>query len=376
MTDVAEPDRPAAARAFAQPWRLGQCDGEVLALRAGVWGADHPHTRSDFLDWLFGDGNPAGRGTGIVLWRAGRAVGFAGLCPRLGRVEGRDVVIAHGLDYMVERGLGAAGSGRYALRVATEWAELARAKGFAFGINFPNENSRRLLTSARLGWREVLSPRLMIRPLRGGGTGSGPGAAAKRLGMALGASVLGAAARLRGRTADGAARPLRPGDAADAAALDALWLRRRDDMAAGLVRDAAALRWRYEQHPIRHYRLLGWEEARGLSALIVTTRRELEGIPSVLIVDALIDGCSLAAAVALVAAAVREAAAAGACLAAAEACPGTALHRALAGAGFVTVPRRFDPKPFTLVALPLAAGTEAALSPGAWSFAWGDMDVV
>lgn len=376
LKDVADPERPAAPAARLDPWRLGLCDPEVLSLRARVWGADHAHTRADFLEWLFGDDNPAGRGAGVVLRRAGRAIGFAGLCPRLARVEGREVVLAHGLDYMVDRSLGAAGSGRHALRIAAEWARLARAEGYAFGINFPNENSRRLLTSGRLGWREVLSPRLMLRPLPGrGGAGSGVAAAAVRLGLAVGGTLIGAASRLRGREPEGAARPLDLSTRADALAVDRLWDRRRDDMAASLRRDAASLGWRYARHPIRRYRLLGWEDGGGLAALLVTTRRELEGFPSVLIVDALFDPGSLAPARALIGAALREAAE-GAYLAAAEAVPGTALARALSGTGFLAVPRRLDPKPFVLVGLPLAACPDAVFSGGGFQFAWGDMDVV
>jgi hypothetical protein len=377
MTGVAQPERPLAGTASLEPWRLGLGLAEVLALRSRVWGADHPHSRAEFLRWLFGDANPAGRGAGVVLRRSGRVIGFAGLCPRLARVEGRDTVVAHGLDYMVDRSL-AAGSGRHALRIAARWAELARAKGFAFGINFPNGNSRRLLTSGRLGWREILSPRLMVRPLRGHAIEGGARAAAMRLGLWVGGAALGAATRLRGRKTEGAARPLDPSpDAgADARAIDGLWLRRRDDTRATLCRDAAALRWRYGDHPIRRYRLLGWEDRNGLSALIVTTRRELEGIPSVLIVDALFDPASPETGRALIGAALSEAAGEGACLAAAEAMPRTALGRALSGAGFVAVPRRLDPKPFTLVGLPLAASPAAAFSCAAWQFAWGDMDVV
>jgi hypothetical protein len=375
MTDVTTLESRVDERTALEPWRLRLCDAEVLALRASVWGADHPHTCPGFFEWLFGAGNPAGSGSGVVLRRAGNAVGFAGLCPRHARVQGRDVTIAHGLDYMVDRSLGAAGSARYALRVAQEWAAFARAQGYAFGINFPNANSRRLLTSARLGWREVLSPRLMLRPLRGG-DGMGLASAARRTGFALVSAALDGAAYLRRGAPAGAARAISLDAKPDAEAVDDLWLRRRDDTSVTLRRDSATLRWRYGLHPLRRYRLLGWEGAEGLAALIVTTRREIEGFPAVLIVDALLDRRSPATARALIAAALRDAAADGASLGAAEVAPGTALARALAGAGFVTVPRRFDPKPFVLVGLPLADAPEAAFSPGAWQFAWGDMDVV
>ncbi len=367
-----ESDQQAGA-ATVEVWRPGTLGDELLALRAGVWGAEHPHTSPAFFAWLFGDTNPAGQGGGVALRRGDRVLGFMGLCPRRVRFHGRDVTAAHCLDYMVDREIGPAASARYALRLAQGWERLARADGHAFGIGFPNQNSYRIVTSDRIGWRDILRPRLMVRPLRGGSHAAIALGPAKRLGLALGGAFLDLATGLRPRP-PGELRALRTSDARDAAAIDALWQRRRDDRPASIVRDAAALRWRYEGHPFRRYEILGWQAPGGLAALIVTTRRDLEGLPAVLIVDALVDPAALAPARALVSAALRRAAAEGDRLAAAEAEPGSAPARALANAGFLTVPQRFDPKPFTLVGLPL--GTPMEQLAGPWQFAWGDMDVV
>jgi Acetyltransferase (GNAT) domain len=375
-----ESDQRAGA-ATSEAWRPGTLDDELLALRAGVWGAEHPHTSPAFFSWMFGAANPAGKGSGVVLRRGERVLGFMGLCPRRVRFHGRDVTAAHCLDYMVDREIGPGASARYALRLAQAWAKVARAEGHAFGIGFPNQNSYRIVTSDRIGWRDILRPRLMVRPLRGGRLGrvlgGGAGGLARRLGLSLGGAALDLAAGLR-RRPPGEVRTLAPsGEAsaeADARAIDALWQRRRDDAPASIVRDAAALRWRYREHPFRRYEILGWQAGDGLSALIVTTRRDLEGLPALLIVDAVADPAAPSAARALIAAALRRAAGEGDRLAAAEAQPGSPLARALAQAGFLTVPRRFDPKPFTLVGLPLDTPMEQLAGP--WQFAWGDMDVV
>ncbi len=373
-----ESDQRAGA-AVSEVWRPGTLEDGLLALRAGVWGAEHPHTSPAFFSWLFGEANPAGTGGGVVLRRGERVLGFMGLCARRVRFHRRDIAVAHCLDYMVDREIGPAASARYALRLAQAWEKLARAEDFVFGIGFPNQNSYRIVTSDRIGWRDILRPRLMVRPLRGvwrDGSRGGPqdGATdglAKRLGLALGGTALDLAAAFR-RRPRGEVRALATG--ADADSIDALWQRRRDDRPASIVRDAAALGWRYEQHPFRRYELLGWQADGALSALIVTTRRDLEGVPAVLIVDAVIDPAALPAARALVSAALRRAAGEGDRLAAAEAQPGSPLARALAQAGFLAVPQRFDPKPFTLVGLPL--DTPMAEIAGPWQFAWGDMDVV
>jgi hypothetical protein len=61
----------------------------------------------------------------------------------------------------------------------------------------------------------------------------------------------------------------------------------------------------------------------------------------------------------------------------AQAAPGDDLHRGLRQAGFQAVPLRFNPKPFVMVALPLAGEGPAPFGTGTdWRFGWGDMDVV
>lgn len=361
-----------------EAFRPGADDAAVLALRAAVWGADHPHTDPAFHRWLFGADNPAGPGGGVMIRREGRVIGFAGLRPRLARLDGRDVRIAHGLEYMVDPAVGGGLAGRLALRVAAGWAEMAMEQGFAFGINYPNENSRRILTSERLGWRPVLSPRLMVRALSGSGALERPtGLLARpvaRLGLRCAALAQRGFAALGRGSGPGAALTLDPSAPRDAIMIDALWRQIADLRRVGLRRDAAALGWRYAAHPLRRYALLGWALDGDLKALIVTTERTLHGMRCLMIVDAMIDPATPEAFRALIARAAADAARAGCALAVAEAAPGCALSRALSESGFVSTPRRLDPKPFMLVALPLveAAITEAA----GWRFSWGDMDVV
>lgn len=358
------------------PFRPGIDDAEALQLRAEVWGSDHPHSQPAFFRWLFGAENPAGPGSGVMLRRGGRLVGFAGLCPRLARIKGRTVRVAHGLDYMVSPALSAAASGRFALRVAAEWANFARQGAFAFGTNFPNAKSRRLLTSERLKWQPLFEPSLMVRPLMAPSDAFVSGGVVRRLTLRLalgaGAGICNLRGAPRGNSAVGRARNIQIDDAHDGALVDQFWDRVADARSASLVRDAATLRWRYGQHPIYRYEITAWQVGNRIDALIVTTRRKLFGVECILIADALFDPANHTAAAELVRQSIKLSRAA---IALAQAVSGDDLALVLGKSGFASVPKRFDPKPFMMVALPLQedAATIADLD---WRFSWGDMDVV
>lgn len=349
-------------------YRPGLDDPEVLQLRARVWGADHPHTSAAFLAWLF-QHNPAGPGSGVLLRRHDTLIGFAGLHPRLAVRNGETFRVAHGLDFMVDPEASRGLSGAYAVKVAAAWSERAAAQGYAFGVNFPNANSYRLLTSKRLGWRRVLAPRLLVRPLPGLRLREGlPARLPARL-VDLGGA---AAARALSFYAWARRGPRRETQRVT----DFDWLdgSRTDGTGIGFVADAALLNWRYRDHPVYRYRVFACEGPGHEATGLVTSARALFGVDSVLIVD-LVGHERLAACAALVASAVEDAAANGARIVGALACAGTVLSRALMQAGFVAVPTALNPKPFYMVAHPLGGAGEA-FAEAPWRFAWGDMDVV
>ncbi|MCW6511338.1 hypothetical protein [Lichenifustis flavocetrariae] len=353
-----------------ETYRPGLDDAEVLDLRARVWGADHPHTTMAFLSWLF-QKNPAGPGSGILLRRHGALIGFAGLSPRSAIKDGRTFKVAHGLDFMVDPAATKGLSGAYAIKVADAWAKLASADRYAFGVNFPNANSYRLLTSARLGWRRVLAPRLLVRPLPGLRLTEGlptripPGLAA--IGGDIAARALGLYAAL----ARGGEKPAR-------LVTDFDWLRGGgSDKTRGIafLREPATLNWRYREHPAYRYRIFAHDGDTGSASGLVTSPRTLFGVESSLIVD-LVGEEQPDACLALVSSAVADAKTQGASIVGALACAGGLLDRVLKRLGFIPVPERFNPKPFYMVAHPLAASTDAAFAGAEWRFAWGDTDVV
>lgn len=351
-------------------YRPGLDDAEVLGLRARVWGADHPHTAQAFLTWLF-QRNPAGPGSGILLRRKDVLIGFAGLSPRRALQGGVRVRVAHGLDFMVDPAATKGLSGAYAVKVADGWAKLAAREGYAFGVNFPNANSYRLLTSPRLGWRRVLAPRLLVRPLPGLRLREGLPRRVPPALAALGGEVLARGLSLYAGLRTGRLRPTAVVD--DVAWLDAATVEAPNGI--GFVRDAATLRWRYFDHPVYGYRIVTSTSADGCASGLVTSARTLFGVDSTLLVDLVgaprPDSCA-----ALLARAVTEAAAQGSRIVGALACPGTLLDGALLRAGFLPVPAAINPKPFFMVARPLSHPSEAAMNGAGWDFAWGDMDVV
>lgn len=355
-------------------YRPGSDDADVLRLRAAVWGKDHPHTSHAFLEWLLRD-NPVECGTGTLIRHKDQVVAFAGLSPRRLLTGGRVLRAAHGLDLMVDPGLGGMLSGRYGFKVSDGWARYATDAGFAFGVVFPNVNSFRLLTSGRLKWQVVLEPHLRIRPLRGFAATETflsrlPGWLT-RLSTGAFASGINAVQSFkkhpRGRvvTIDGADDRL-----------DALWQRATHHIRTGFVRDRTYMDWRYFKHPLYKYAVRGWEIDGRLAAFTVTTTREILGLKSQLIVDALCEDDDQSALSALIRHAAAEGAEAGLQLGVSQSCPNDSLDRALAASGFLAIPQKYNPKRFFLAGLVLSPDGETADNPEGWHFTWGDMDVV
>jgi len=225
---------------------------------------------------------------------------------------------------------------------------------------------------------------LMVRPLgavhgsdtkqQTDGQVCGLRGAALRFGLGLAGGAMRGVVLVRRRHVCGQVVPLDPARPSDAAAIDILWRRMADARTCGIVRDAAALKWRYGQHPLHRYQLHGWQTPGGaLAALVVTTSRPLFGLECLLVADLLIDPAAPAASVRLIDAVCRSS---GAQVALAQSASGDDAGPVLTRAGFAAVPARINPKPFLLVTMPLALEDPSALEGARWRFAWGDMDVV
>jgi hypothetical protein len=302
-----------------------------------------------------------------------RAAGFAALCMKRQSVGGREVPYALGLDYMVEPGLGAALSGRVALRVALLWHRLAQSLGCRSSVVFPNARSMHILTSARVGMVPIFQPSLLVRPL----------ATARFVERVhhVPRRALATATRLASLSswvrASAYSRP--PGDAVPVErfddGFDALWLETRDRLGVATVRDAAYLRWRFDAHPLYRYRTFGWRHGNAWTGYVVCVERRLFGVDTMMVVDILsprIDTVGPA----LLDVVADEARRRGLGMVVALALRGSGVHGALKNRGFIDVPSRLDPKRFTAVECVYDDALRAELATGPRHFTWSDMDVV
>ena len=343
----------------------GQDDELLLALRADVWGADHPHTCAAFYKWLFQD-TPGRAGSGFVYLREGEAIGFAGIAARQARMGDARLSIAHGLDFMVSPNLTGVLSGRVGVKVLNRHARLGGELGNDLTLNYPNDNSHRMLISKQVRYAPVFSPTLFVRTL---GPVSFPDAG---LAKALGGSAAGIAAALYGTVRSaGAARGIDVAEIEEFdARFDAHWERLCQDGMLRFQRDAETLNWRYD------YTIFAAQAADGILGYVVVSEREVSGTQALLICDLAVAGDDGAVGAALLAKVAAHARAQGLALIATQALPGTSLQTMLAKAGYLAVPDRLNPKPFRMIAMAYTEAGKPALDPANWAFTWGDMDVV
>ncbi len=199
---------------------------ELRALMEAVWGT---WWSDEELDWWF-DSNPSGPSLISLGEQDGRIVGMAGMSPYRMLLAGREVRVAVALhlathpDYR-RRGV---------LTMLERENEKRAAERSPVALVFPNAASRQVLVG--LGWRALPGPRVFARPTR------------------------------RRALPDG----VEPVEDFGAGA-DALWRLVAPLYGAGLVRDAAYLRWRFAVSP-RGYMCL--EAGDGVA---VVGRTELRG---------------------------------------------------------------------------------------------------
>lgn len=213
---------------------------EILALMREVWGST-PLERE--LEWWF-EQNPAGGPIITLAEEDGRVVGVACMSPYRVLVGGEKRLVAVPLHVATHP----AYRGRGIFTALEAENERRAAEGSSVAITFPNEASRRVF-AGRLGWRELPAPRIWARPLPFGRRPRG----VEQLGS-FGAEA------------------------------DALWQEASADTAAGLVRDAAYLGWRFARSP-RPYRCLGVVRKGVLRGIAVVGRRRWRGVECAFLAD-------------------------------------------------------------------------------------------
>lgn len=221
---------------------------------AGLW-AGNMHDPAiagvthERIRWLY-ERNPEGPPTTVVIDDGGRdgVVGCASLVPRRVRLGGREARVGIACDLAVERRHRSAGP---ALMLQRALLEAAKRERYDFIWGYPNKNALPIIK--RMGYVLVGESTSWVRPLR---TEPFLQRVAPAPAASLGGPLLDAALDL----AEGAASlalafgyegaRLRPADER----FDRLWERGRGAYDITGVRDAAFLRWRYDEFPVaRHH---------------------------------------------------------------------------------------------------------------------------
>ncbi len=313
---------------------------------------DNAKSRPEVLTWQYWD-NPFGAPE-VWLWEdAGRIVGHYAVVAYPGKLDGRPARLGIGIDAAVDpdcQGLRLFGP------MAATLYDHALAGAFDAVLCYPNEHSVRGI--ARQGWRELGLLRTRLLPLQ-------PQWFAGRTGLP--APVLApAVAVLRARAGRGRGAHETTEVAGVPEDADLLWAQLDREVASGVVRDGAWLRWRYVDRPgPSPYRCFTARRDGELRALAVTTEQSQRGATFSYLLELLAvdDRAGRAVVAAAAAASPGSAGILSATL------PGSPLARRAAAAGLLPVPQRLEEKQLHFGVV----GDDPALHAG-WSLGWGDLD--
>ncbi|MBK8816869.1 MAG: GNAT family N-acetyltransferase [Methylococcaceae bacterium] len=345
----------------------------VVELRGQVWGKDHPHTDSQFLQWIL-HATPLGDGTGILMSDNGTTVGFMGISPRLIVHDGKEYRAGHCMDLMVHPDFRSTLS---SLRLVTECLETMKNLGYNCAYGFPNNNSYRLVTSPRCGYKWIFSPSLMVRPIGNDSVSEDLAAWLPRLFRKLAGQALTSACSVWAACAI-SKKPVGEVCLIDSfdARFDDFWLKSQKRSGISFKQDSAYLNWRFVGHPIYEYHKLAWLDGNEVKGYLITTKRELLGVPTTLIVDMLTINNDSGIIRELVKSALQVAIGDGSQLIATQLLSTSSNYKLLKKLGFISVPQKFNPKQFNFVLHDLGQDATILHNSQPWSFVWCDMDIV
>jgi len=363
---------------MSESWRLREYRDED---RAGVLrlSADHYReaelARDEYVDWLAADA-PGGRPFAVVAadGPAGDVVGFVWNVPLNVTIKG-----STGRCYMSCNGLVHPDYRKYGLyvQISRRAIELMHDADFKYGFAKPSA----LYSLQASGIKPVCQVPLLVRPLDIGRlTRARVPRRAERVAMMLGWQVV-AHTVLRPAGVHGRHSNLRVvAENAFDESFDDLWQRAKDKYDLSVNRDRAFLTWRFGRSPFRGYVTLAARVGRDLAGYAVVRSAEVQGIPTGLIMDLLVEpgDRGMAAGRLLTAEAIDRFRKAKMLLAGSLMLRHTQEYGILRQAGFVECPTRFSPQPFRLVAKPLREGTvaEAVVRPESWFVTMANHDAV
>lgn len=348
----------------------------VIEMRRAVWGQDHPHNSVQYYRWVFGSA-PATvarpeRGWGNLFHDNEKVLSFTGIKALWFLFQGERVFGVHGMDFMVHPDYQ---KGMLGARTARKWNESVKSKQARLGICFPNTKSLGVLVSRMCGWDYVVSPLLCIRPLVSGWSKSSFNPLVRAVG-GLGGSIAGLAgdAVLQAKRSSISGRAIVLDRFDDS--FDHLWELMVPELPEiALVRNAEYLNWRYFKNPLYEYQTIAWEQEGKVAAAWVLGIRDYKGFRAAFVVDVLGSFKNRPVHTALMKEAVLAAKRNGCQLMVSWAIAGSSIFQLLKSAGFLVIPKKFDPKPFNICVHRLGQELPETLRPDSWHFMVGDTDV-
>lgn len=337
----------------------GPDDDERIAALLAAANPGNPKAELDVLRWQYRR-ETFGPTLTVVAESGGELVGHYSAITVPFRLGGRETTALRGVDIVTAveaRGRGVFG------KVAERLRDAARETGADLLISTPNDAS--IGTLLRLGWGHVGDPVAMVAVVD-------PRALSARLPSivpGVAASAVAALLRRRQREAPvaGATEVVDGLDARLAAQLGTL--RPAGASELGIGRDARWWTWRYGDHPRSPYQVVVHRRHGRLGAVAVVSPRPADEVLQLLDLVAA-DRASLLAVGHATTTLARDLGL-GAVVAATM--PDSLLHHQLGQAGFVAVPRRFQPRPVHLVANDLS-GAYGLRRGDRWAFTLGDQD--
>jgi GNAT superfamily N-acetyltransferase len=342
--------------------RLGSADDdEQIAQLLADAAPGNPKADLDVLRWQYRT-EAFGPTLTVVAEAAGQIVGHYSAITLPVRIDGEAVQALRGVDIVTAVAHRRRGVFR---QVAAHLRDAARAAGAEILISTPNDRS--IGTLRALGWTHVGDPWTMVIVTQGQALAArAPGLMPVPVGV-IATKILGLRSGRHRPDGDTAVTGTVPDDLPD----DLHQLSPLVEPANGVVHGKAWWQWRYRDHPKHPYRFVTFRRGGRLAGVGVVSIRDDEIGPVLQLLDVFAEDEEAVRSVTFAATRLARDLDLGAVVAAALG--GSDLHALLRKAGFVTIPRRWQPRPIHVAVVDLT-GQRPSLAGRTWAFSLGDQD--
>jgi GNAT superfamily N-acetyltransferase len=339
----------------------GPDDDEQIAQLLADGNPGNPKADLEVLRWQYRS-EVYGPTLTVVAEAGDRIVGHYSAITLPVHLDGREVKALRGVDIVTAVDYRRRGVFR---QVAEGLRDAARDAGDELLISTPNDQSIGTLLS--LGWTHIGDPRAMVIVTDGRALAArAPGLVPVPVGV-VATKVLASRAGRHRPDGETAVSGTVPDDLPD----DLSSLSPFVVPSNGVRHGRRWWEWRYRDHPQRPYRFVTFRREGRLAGVGVVSIRDDEVGPVLQLLDVFAEDSDAVRSVAYAATRLARDLDLGAVVAAALA--RSELHALLRAAGFVTIPRRWQPRPIHVAAIDLT-GEQRALASRTWAFSLGDQD--